>query len=501
MEKPTVLLIGFYNTKALGLRYLDNALTRAGYAVKTLFFKDFNSLTPKKATKEEIGLALRLAAELQPLFIGFSVMTSLYLETVRQLAAELRANSRVPLVFGGVYATMFPEECLKFADYVIRGEGEAPVVELADALQSGADPSPIQNLAYRGAEGAVINPMRPLMENLDGYGVPKINAKDAYFIENGRQLCTDPQLSAMSYELAASRGCPFACTYCCSINLRRLSGGDVRFVRFRAVESVIEELRAAKRAMKKLVVVHFWDEVFSSDERWVDEFARRYKAEIGLPFEIWGHPLRTDEGTIRKLRAAGLYKVVMGIQSGSPGIRREVFRRAEKQEDILKASQTLAKCGVPQVIYDFMLRHPFETAETIRETFDLCMQLEPPFELQLHGLNFLPGTDIVQMALDQGLVSEEEMQKLMYAPMDEQYALYWRNERNNPEIDFWYNCIYLTQFKAYKKLLPGLTAEGATARNAAKVGALLARAKRREKLRYYGNKGTIVLRGTLKKRF
>ena len=37
-EKGTVVLVAFYNVKALGVRYLESALTRAGYRVATVFF-------------------------------------------------------------------------------------------------------------------------------------------------------------------------------------------------------------------------------------------------------------------------------------------------------------------------------------------------------------------------------------------------------------------------------------------------------------------------------
>ncbi|MDR0446442.1 MAG: cobalamin B12-binding domain-containing protein, partial [Oscillospiraceae bacterium] len=112
----TVLLIGFYNTKALGLRYLENALELAGYNVRVLFFKSFNSVSPKPATAEEMALLKKFVAETQPVLIGLSVMASLYLDTVKAVSSELRGG--VPVLWGGVYPTMFPAESMEHADYV-----------------------------------------------------------------------------------------------------------------------------------------------------------------------------------------------------------------------------------------------------------------------------------------------------------------------------------------------------------------------------------------------
>jgi anaerobic magnesium-protoporphyrin IX monomethyl ester cyclase len=455
-EKKSVLLIAFYNGKALGVRYLAKALKKKGYDVNIVYYKGFHSSKPSKTTAKELELLMELIKKTNPLFIGLSVMASLYLETVWEVNKKIRENFDGPVMWGGVYPTLFPAESLKYCDYVIRGEGEQAIVELADAFSSGSSVLDIPNLAYIKDGQFIQNGVRPLEQDLDTYGYPDIGGKGHYFIHNDSLEERDPQLDSYSYELTASRGCPFTCSYCSAINLHRVYIGQGKYVRFRSVESVMDELNEAKRKIKKLKMVHFWDEIFSDDEGWVDEFARRYKEEIDLPFEIWGHPLKVDEDVIRKLVEAGLYKIVVGIQSGSPRIRREIFNRPETQEQIIETSRVLARCKVPQVIYDFMLQHPFETEEDIRQSYELCTQLARPFELQLHGLNFLPGTDIVQKAIDLGIYTEEEMDKIINRPMQEQFDSHWggRTGKDAQKSAFWFALIYLNQFP----LMKGLTA-------------------------------------------
>ena len=43
-EKGTIVLVGFYNIKALGVRYLESALKKNGWRVVTVFYKNFNSV-------------------------------------------------------------------------------------------------------------------------------------------------------------------------------------------------------------------------------------------------------------------------------------------------------------------------------------------------------------------------------------------------------------------------------------------------------------------------
>ncbi|MBQ6892625.1 MAG: cobalamin-dependent protein, partial [Clostridia bacterium] len=317
-NKKSVVLIAFYNTKALGVRYLETALKDAGYTVKTVFFKGFNSQNPKVATEKEIELCTKEILDAKPLFIGLSVMSSMYLESVEKLCDKLR-TLEIPLVFGGAFAAMFPERFLDMgASYVIRGDGEIPMVKLANAMLDGSDVSANPSLCYKKDGEVIVNEMGDMLEEIDGYGLPTINSENACYIENDSISHGDPQLSAMSYEVIASRGCPFTCSYCCCINLHRMFPKGKKYVRTRSVESVIQELIEAKKQLKKLVFVHFYDEIFPNTPGWIDEFIVQYKKHIGLPFTIWSHPKMVKVDELKKLVSVGLTEVIMGIQSGSP---------------------------------------------------------------------------------------------------------------------------------------------------------------------------------------
>ncbi|HQD31643.1 MAG: radical SAM protein [Acetivibrionales bacterium] len=447
-DKP-VLLIAFYNKKSLGVRYLERSLIKAGHRVHILFLKNFNSKAPEPVTEKELALLRTLVAELDPGLIGLSVMSSLYLESVISVNKSLRARFGIPIVWGGVYASMFPERCLEHADFVLRGESEEAIVELADAVLGDRSYEHIKNLAYKipsGSTGSnmVINDLRPLCENLDALGYPIFSNENKCYIDRGRIIPGDPMLDSASYELSASRGCPFVCSYCSSVNLKRMYAGKGRFVRFRSPASIISELREALGHMKGLKVIHFWDEIFPDDRAWTDEFAMQYKSCIGLPFVIWVHPLRISEYTISKLADAGLYKTVMGIQSGSSRIRSDIFHRRETRDDILRASEILSG-RVRQISYDFMLRHPFESEEDLKQTFEMCTELHRPFELQLHGLSFLPGTDIISIA-EKNRIEVHISESGPDTPMRTAYKAYWGQKSTNAAVNFWYSLIYMSQF-------------------------------------------------------
>ncbi|MGI6561053.1 MAG: B12-binding domain-containing radical SAM protein [Clostridia bacterium] len=453
MEKNRILLISFYNNKAMGIRCLEKALVTAGFDVYIVFFKKFNSVKPKMCTEKELNLLTDLIGMIDPMLIGLSVMSTFYLEAVLKVNQVITNNYDIPVVWGGVYPSLFPEDCLKFSDYVIVGEGEHALIEFANAIRDKQKIHNIQNVGYRFNDDVRINELRHLSKDPDEFGPPIIGGDNKFSIENDRIFFGDPQLLSMSYETAATKGCPFACSFCSSINLRRLYKGKGEYLRYRSVESVINELIEAKEKIKNLKYIRFWDEIFSDNEDWVERFCESYVEHINLPFEIWCHPLKVKKSIIRRLTAAGLYKAVMGIQSGSERILKDVFRRYESTNDILKACNILHECKVPEIVYDFILLHPFETEGDLIETYELVRRIPRPFSLQIHGLNFLPGTDIVKIALERKVVDFDKLNKIMYGTMEEQYSHYWGLENRNSRSNFWLHLIHLSQFNGFGSII------------------------------------------------
>ena len=491
-DKLTVLLVAFYNKKALGVRYLQTALEKSGYEVVLVFYKDYNSMYPRETTEAELSILLGQISAVKPILIGLSVMSSMYLDTVSRVLNAVTKAYDIPIVCGGAYATMFPKHFLEHgADFAIRGDGERALCLLADSIRCGTGHEDIPSLCYRSGGNSVINSIGDVCEDIDEYGIPTVNSRRAVFIENDTLTNGDPQLKTLSYEVIASRGCPFTCSYCCSVNLKRLFPAGAKYVRTRSVKSVIDELAIAKKECKQLVFVHFYDEIFPNLPGWVDQFVIEYKKRIGLPFTIWSHPKMVDETVLEKLVSAGLDEVIMGIQSGSERIRRDIFHRYETQDDIIRSTAAIKRSGVFWASYDFMVRHPFESMDDLMETYKLVKKLCSPFELQLHGLNFLPGTDIVQLALDGGYFSSSEMADIMYAPMAKQFKAYWQREGSSESRSL-YRLIYCLQFSGLRKLTERFEAD--VSKYEKQIDRCYFLALRLAKIRYLRKKAHIVLK-------
>lgn len=150
------MLVAFYNTKALGVRYLEGALRRAGYGVRTVFYQGFNSRCPAQTTRRELDLLCEQVEKAKPFLIGLSVMSSMYLETVNRVLDALQEKTSPPLVCGGAFASLFPDYFLdRRVDYVIRGDGEIPICRLADPAdgRGACGRHPLPQLLAGGGEG------------------------------------------------------------------------------------------------------------------------------------------------------------------------------------------------------------------------------------------------------------------------------------------------------------------------------------------------------------
>ena len=141
--------------------------------------------------------------------------------------------------------------------------------------------------------------------------------------------------------------------------------------------------------------------------------------------------------------------------------------------------------------YDFMLQHPFESIDDLKESYYLAKRMHGPFELQLHGLNFLPETDIVDMAIEAGHYTKEEMDEIMYAPMDVQFGAYWQRESSR-ESDLWYKMLYCLQFASMKKKIESF--ENDPLQHGETIDRMYDKAKKMARIRYVYKKARIVLK-------
>ncbi|MFQ5612484.1 MAG: B12-binding domain-containing radical SAM protein [Anaerolineae bacterium] len=303
------------------------------------------------AVLKEAGhdVALAIAAQEDPVefarayrpdIIGYSMMTGsqyYYFKLNRAIKAAL--NGRPPLsVFGGPHPTFFPEMIQEDGvDGVCVGEGEGPIVDLADALAGGGGLArvDIPNWWFK-IDGEIIkNPVRPLIRSLGDLPMP-----DRELIYHKHH---STRVSPIKHFMA-SRGCPYNCTYCFNHAWYKIYTREKRGYQ-RSVDSVIEEVNWV-RERYPLEQVVFLDDLFIIFVDWLEEFAERFPKEVGLPFFCNVRSNLITPEKVALLKKGGANTVSMGIEAGNDELRNGLLKRKMSKESIIEAGRMLDEAGI-----------------------------------------------------------------------------------------------------------------------------------------------------------
>ena len=344
------MLVGFQNQGNLGLGYLAAVLRRAGYAVQVVDIE------------QDPAEIVRLARELNPLLIGFSLIFQFFIDRYAVLLYLLRDNGLdCHFTMGGHFPSLSYEQTLELVpelDSIVRFEGESTLLELVEAVAAGEDWSDIHGLAYRDSErGVVLTQPRALLEDLDQLPYPE------------RDYEPEAVLGRGIMPILASRGCARTCSFCSIHTFYRAAPG--RIVRTRKPAEVVREMELLHEERGTTIFL-FQDDDFPLFgqvwRRWANEFVDELHRSGLSRKVIWKMNCRADavdRDLFIRMRDAGLYLVYMGLESGSEQGLETLHKQINVAQN-LKAVETLKSIGL-MFEYGFMLLDPSSTFETIRE--------------------------------------------------------------------------------------------------------------------------------------
>ncbi|MFC1667750.1 B12-binding domain-containing radical SAM protein, partial [Candidatus Omnitrophota bacterium] len=166
-KKITISLISLYDLENNAIRSIAATLRNSGYRVFEIYFKNWinNSLVWPK--KDELDNLITILRNTKTDLIGISLRASAYLKVAVLITEHIKRFLKVPIIWGGLHPTLVPEECIEFADMVCRGEGEYPMLELADSILKQKSINSIPNLWVKEENDIKKNEIRPLVQNLD----------------------------------------------------------------------------------------------------------------------------------------------------------------------------------------------------------------------------------------------------------------------------------------------------------------------------------------------
>jgi len=373
-----------------GIGYLSAVLKAAGYTTSLIHVID------PSERKDFVSRALNE----QPDLVAFSATTNQFLYVREWVRWIKEAKSELLTICGGVHSTLNPKEAIdaEGLDIICRGEGEKPLLELVQRIEKGENFDNIQNMWIKRANGQVVrNPLRPIIQHLDT--LPFADRE----IFDFPTLC----ISEGGATFMASRGCPYSCSYCCNHALHQLYQIPMKqYVRFRSVKNVIEEISQVLGRYPFIKSIHFDDDILPLRPKWFQEFAQQYAVQIGVPFSCNMRPNLMDKEVTGLLKAAGCFRVQLGIECGNERIINSVLNRNLTRKQIAYAFELCREAGLKTKAYN-MIGLPLEDMNCILDTIELNAECEPS-EIQVSIFYPYRGTSIYNLCKDRGLLTDNE---------------------------------------------------------------------------------------------
>lgn len=305
--------------------------------------------------------------------IGITAMTPSIEEALNIARISRHRQPWVPLLLGGVHATIFAGELSQMGlfDSVICGEGEGSLLAALEALKRSEKPAQIYSA---GAEVNIENlPLPP-------YYLLNLNLYHPH----------PPQGIKMPWiSMITSRGCPYNCAFC---------SNKVFGQKYRAIEpSVVVSIMTALHDCDGIREVRFCDDVFTLNRQRTHDLCERMQAaKLNVAWSCETRVNLVDSELLKAMRRAGCYSVSYGIESGNQWVL-DSLNKKTKLEQITKAVQWTREAGMRAVGY-FMFGVPGETQESIERTINYSCKL---------GLNYaqfgiacpLPGSQLYRQYL------------------------------------------------------------------------------------------------------
>lgn len=313
------------------------------------------------------------------------------------------------IIMGGPHATLDSSYCYtsRYVDFVVKGEGEASVLELIEAIQSDfafIHPKDIPGVCYMDKKTKVETLSRPPVQNLDLFPIVK------------REIAGIHKYSD-TVNISSSRGCPARCIYCAGSVL----GG--KKYRIRDIENVILEIALIRNQLKDNIrLIYFIDDTFTAFKKRVMYFLElRKKFQLDYSWRCESRLDVMDKEIIDAISENGCLAIHFGVESGS----QEVLDHIQKHIKLDKAKDMIAYAAQKDMLVCcyFMLAHYCDTLETMEMTCSLIRELveQHHIDATLHYNTPFPGTFQYENRDELGirLQSEDFRDFLGYQPIME----------------------------------------------------------------------------------
>jgi len=362
--------------------------------------------------------AERFLRKLRPAAFGFDLHWMVHAQGSLELARLAKqAHPDVPVIFGGLSASYYHEELIRYpqVDYVLRGDSvEEPLCRLMRTIQTDGDPAEIPNLVWKDSAGVHVNSLTHVPSDLDAvsFDYRKIMAGCVRYLDFFGHL---PFKMWLRYPILAAlsvRGCVHNCAICggSAAAYRRIFGRATPA--YRDPELLAREMGTIARYVKGPIII--LGDLLQAGAEHADRFLhalKRQRIANHIAFEFFFPPTR--EFLEAAAEAVPRFNIQMSPESHDERVRR-AFGRAYDNATLERSVRDAFECGCRRFDVFFMIGIPEQTTESVRATIAYCAELMRRSRAQGHGGKLHPYISPLAPFLDPGSEAFENPERHGY---------------------------------------------------------------------------------------
>lgn len=318
------------------------------------------------------------------------------IERTMKLAENIKKISpQTMILLGGPEVTYDADAVIKknpFVDFVIAGEGEKAISDLADIMLRAEDSEGEISRAF-GENSPYLEPLMSITNLYTAFVPSDMDFESRSLVITDLSIIPPVYLETRKEDIEnkivyyeTSRGCTFSCAYCLSSTTK-----GVRFFDYDRVKAELTHLVSLGARQIKFV-----DRTFNSDESkaldMISFLMSLDDGSINFHFEITAHLLQRPVLDLIKTARKGLFQFEIGVQSTNDETLREV-RRANRFEELSQNVLEIKSYGNVHQHLDLIAGLPYEGLARFRKSFNDVFSLKPD-ALQLGFLKILKGSPL-----------------------------------------------------------------------------------------------------------
>ena len=361
-------------------------LKSRGTLVPTMTLPYLAALTPPEFSVRIIQEAKEdIDFEDRPDLVGITSVT-LHVSRAYAIADEFRRRG-VPVVMGGVHATLNPEEARAHADTLILGEAELTWPRFLRDFAAG-----VPRLLYDAERPPTLEGLPvPRWDLLRDWHTSQLRGvlKFLTYLTAPRNIFLRPVVT-----IQTSRGCATNCDYC---TVTRFFGARTRY---RPIGEIVEEIKT----LGARFVFFTDDNLFASPEHARELFTALMSLRMNW---IGFAPITVGErpDLLQLARASGCSILLLGIETLSSESLASVNKKINRPEDYAWNLAAIHRAKILSVAL-FMFGFDNEGPDAIARTYNFIMANRIPIAI-FSTLTPYPGTRVYARLKREGRLHEE----------------------------------------------------------------------------------------------